>query len=101
MGHYPNKHRDGESFIHTKYGYCFYTIEDGKKPLIFNLHTEPEFRGQGYARKHVQYVVNEIRDMGYCGDIEIEASPKDPGINCEALKLFYERMGLKVIGSEN
>ena len=43
-----------ENFIHDKYGYCYYAMEQDKNPLIFNLFTEPKFRKQGYAQKHLK-----------------------------------------------
>lgn len=87
-----------ENFIHDKYGYCYYVI-DNNKALIFNLYTEPEYRGLGYARKHLQYVIDEIRQIGYEGEIEIEVKPRENSINDKKLKLFYTKMGLKIIDS--
>lgn len=88
-----------ENFIHDKYGYCFYAIDGDKKPLIFNLYTEPEFRGRGYARKHVQYVISEIREAGYSGEIEIEVDPRENAVGTEGLISFYRNMGLKIVGT--
>lgn len=85
-----------ENFIHDKYGYCYYFIEPKKKPIIFGLYTEPEYRHGGFARKHLEYVINEIRKTGYEGKIEIEVDPKENSISPEELALFYIRMGLKI-----
>lgn len=86
-----------ENFIHDKYGWCFYVIEPDKNPIIFNLFTKPEFRERGFAKKHIEYVINEIRDNGYKGDIEIYAKPKEKEINIQRLVTFYKGLGLKVI----
>jgi len=90
-----------ENFIHDKYGYCYYVIEKNKKPLIFNLFTEQKYRKRGYAKKHLLYVINEIRETGYKGDIEIEVNPKESSIDFESLKLFYIKMGLTIIGGQH
>ena len=87
----------GEDFIHRKYGYCYFEIEHGKKPIIFNLYVHPEYRRQGYARKLLQYVISEIRQTGYIGDIDIEVSPRENSISKEKLESFYVSMGLTVI----
>ncbi len=91
-----------ENFFHDKYGYCYYSIEPGKNPVIFNLYIEPEYRGQGHARKHLQFVINEIRKTGYQGRIEIQAAPRENSIDLEKLVSFYKRLGLEIIeGAKN
>lgn len=86
-----------ENFYHTKYGYCYYSVEPGKKPVIFNLYIEPEYRRKGQARKHLQFVIDEIRKMGYQGEIEIEAAPRENSIEYERLVSFYKMMGLEIV----
>lgn len=91
-----------ENFFHDKYGYCYYSIEPGKKPVIFNLYIEPEYRRKGHARKHLQFVINEIRKAGYQGGIEIEAIPRENSINLEKLVSFYKSLELEIIeGAKN
>jgi GNAT superfamily N-acetyltransferase len=86
-----------ENFIHDKYGWCYYAIEQNKKPIIFGLFTKLKYRGNGYGKKHLEYVINEIRNTGYVGEIEIEVLPKEKNINKERLIAFYGKLGLKVI----
>lgn len=86
-----------ENFYHDKYGYCYYAIEPGKKAVIFNLYTEPQYRRKGFARKRLQLVINEIRRAGYEGEIEIEAKPRENSIDSEKLISFYKTMGLWII----
>ncbi|MFA5754179.1 MAG: GNAT family N-acetyltransferase [Patescibacteria group bacterium] len=86
-----------DNFYHDKYGYCYYSIIPNKKPLIYNLYTEPEFRQKGHARKMLQFVIDEIRKTGYQDGIEIECLPREDSIDFEKLNLFYKNMGLEVI----
>lgn len=87
-----------ENFIHNKFGYCYYSLEP--YPIIFNLYIEPEYRKQGHSKKLLQYVINEIRNTGWAGEIEIEAKPRENSINEERLIKYYEDMGLKIIESK-
>lgn len=85
-------------FIQNKYGYCCYWIEyDNKSAWIFNLYVHPKYRNKGCAKKLIQYTITEIREMGYTGEIEIEANPRENSITKEKLSSFYKKMGLKVI----
>lgn len=86
-----------ENFVHDKYGYCYYYLENGKRPLIFNLWTEENCRRKGHARRHILMVMEEIRKSGYLGPIDIEAVPKDGSIDRESLVSFYSSLGLTVI----
>jgi GNAT superfamily N-acetyltransferase len=85
-----------DDFIHNKYGYCYFEIEPGKKPIIFNLYIHPQYRKQGHAKKLLQYVINEIRQTGYTGEINIEAAPRQESIDFHNLAVFYLSMGLTV-----
>ena len=89
--------KESENFFHNKYGYCYYSIEPDKNPIIFNLYIEPEYRRKGHARKHLQYVINEIRKTGYEGKIEIEPIQRENSIDPEKLISFYKSMGLEVL----
>lgn len=93
--------KTSENFFHDKYGYCYYSIEPDKKPVIFNLYTEPEYRRKGHARKHLQFVINEIRKTGYEGEIEIEAAPRENSIDSKKLVSFYKSMGLEILEGTN
>jgi ribosomal protein S18 acetylase RimI-like enzyme len=84
-----------EHFIHTDYGYCYYTLEE--IPILFGLYVEPEFRRQGHARWLVQECIKMIHKNGYKGKIMIEAKPKENSITTEALINFYKKMGLTVL----
>lgn len=86
----------GENFIHNKYGYCFYSIENDTA-IIFNLYVEPEYRRKGHAKHLIQLVIREIRVAGYDKEIQIEAQPREGSIDVGDLINFYKRMGLKVL----
>ena len=86
-----------EDFIHNKYGYCYYNIEPGKNPIIFNLYVHPQYRRKGHAKKLLRYVINEIRQTGYKDEIDIEVSPRENSISVEKLALFYKSMDLNII----
>lgn len=83
-------------FIHTKHGYCYFEMEPGKFPIVFNLFIHPEYRKQGHAKKLLEYVINEIRQSGYMGEINIEAAPRQDSISFHNLAVFYMSMGLTV-----
>jgi len=85
-----------EDFIQNKYGYCFYEIEPGENPIIYNLYVHPQYRRRGNAKKLLQYVISEIRQDGYDGDILIKVAPRENSISSEELSLFYINMGLKI-----
>lgn len=89
--------RQNENFFHDKYGYCYYSIEDSKSALIYNLYIEPEYRRLGHARRILQFVINEIRASGYTEEIEIEVAPRENSIDYGKLVLFYESLGLRKI----
>lgn len=88
---------DAENFIHTKYGYCYWAMQPNKIPIIFNLYTEPKFRRKGHAREHLQYIIKEIRNTGYAGNIEIEGPSFYDGVRSQWIAGFYKSMGLAVI----
>jgi hypothetical protein len=90
-----------EGFIHDQYGYCYYLI-DSQNPYacIYNLYTEPKYRRQGYAKVHLQYVIQEIRKYGHTGEIAIEADPRENSIAVEKLAGFYKDLGLYVTNTE-
>jgi len=89
-----------EGFIHDQYGYCYYTCNE-ENALIYNLYTEPKYRKKGYAKTHLQYVINEIRKTGYKGHIAIEATPRENSIAVEKLVSFYKDIGLYVLETES
>lgn len=86
---------ENENFIHNKYGYCFYSIND--TAIIYNLYVEPEYRQKGHAKKLIQMVIKEIREAGYNKEIQIEACPREDSIDVENLVVFYKKMGLKIL----
>jgi GNAT superfamily N-acetyltransferase len=87
-----------EGFIHDQYGYCYYAIDENNA-CIYNLWTEPKYRQKGYAKFHIQYCINKIREYGYKGEIAIEAAPRNNSIAVEKLATFYSSCGLYVINN--
>ena len=86
-----------DNFFHDKYGYCYYSIPPNENALIYNLYTEPEYRRKGHARKHLQFVIEEIRKSGYTGIIDIKAYPREDSIEYEKLVSFYKSLELNVL----
>ena len=86
----------GEQFIHTKYGWCFYTLDYVNYPIIYGLNVEKMYRRQGNATHLLALVINEIRESGYQGPIYIHAQPKENSITVEDLTIFYKKMGLTI-----
>lgn len=84
-----------EDFIQNRFGYCFYECKKDSA-LIYNLFVYPEFRRQGKAKRLLRLVINEIRDSGYAGAINITVSPKDESVNIDRLSSFYQILGLKI-----
>jgi GNAT superfamily N-acetyltransferase len=87
-------------FIHTNYGYCYYELDkpvsEGGTYLIYSLYVHREHRRKGYARRMLQYLIDEIRGTGYNGEIFICAEPEENSISVANLIRFYENMGLTV-----
>lgn len=81
-------------YISTHYGYCYYDLENN---LIYNLYVYEDYRRKGYAKRLLQYVINEIRQSGYTGEIHIQANPKENSISKDNLVCFYKQMGLNII----
>jgi ribosomal protein S18 acetylase RimI-like enzyme len=92
------KMEERENFIHNKYGYCFYSVEDNTA-MIYNLYIEQNYRKKGHAENLIRLVIREIRGTGYNGEIQIEAQPREDSISIEYLVTFYERLGLRVISA--
>ena len=90
--------KDCENFIHTKFGYCFYSLEG--KPLIYNLYVHPQYRMHGHSRMLLECVINEIKKTGYDGLIYIQAKPKENSIELSNLKRYYENMELCILNND-
>ena len=90
-----------EDFIHNRYGYCFYTLNDTEttEPFIYNLFVHEEYRRMGHGKKLLKHIINEIRCTGYEGNIKIEAIPRDNSISLDKLIDLYESLGLEVINN--
>ena len=85
-----------EDFIQNRFGYCFYEIKE-HSALIYNLYVHPEFRRQGKAKTLLKHAINEIREAGRKGEIEIESNPKEGSISSKKLNSFYNKIGLKIL----
>ena len=84
-----------ENFIHTNYGYCYYSF--GATPLIYNLYIESQYRRQGRARYLLSLVIAEIHKSLPEDDIYIEVSPIENSISVDDLTKFYKSMGLHIL----
>lgn len=93
----------GLRYIHTWYGYCYYNldkpVEDGGTYLIYCLYVHKGYRRKGFAKRMLQYLIEEIRNTGYAGEIYIEAGPEENSISFHDLVQFYTKMGLTVTNS--
>lgn len=98
--HLKNRLNKYENFIHNKFGWCYYAMAPGENPIIYNLYVHKEYRRQGHGKWLLQYVIREIRQSGCEVEIMIEARPKENSIDREKLILFYTKMGLTIINSE-
>lgn len=86
-----------DNFIHDRYGWCYYSLEPGRNPIVYNLYTEQKYRRQGYGRKHLQLVIDLIRRTGYTGAIDVEVQPCEASISCADLQTFYRSLDLHII----
>ncbi len=88
------------NYIHTSGGHCYYEldkpVEEGGTYLVYNLYVHEEYRGKGYAKRMLQYVIDEIRGTGYTGKIYVKAESYLTSISNRDLAKFYTRMGLTV-----
>ena len=84
-----------ENFIHNKFGYCFYSVQEDSA-VIFNLYVHPEYRRQGKGKKLLAYVISEIREI-YSGEIDVEVVPRENSISIGRLFSFYQNMGLRAL----
>lgn len=85
---------ENENFIQTKFGYCFYSLDDC--PFIYNLYVCPQYRRCGHSRMLLGLVINEIRKSGYEGEIRIQAKPREDSISLVDLTRYYKSMGLVI-----
>lgn len=89
-----------DNFVHDKYGYCYYSMEPKKLPMIYNLYVEPRYRRQGHAKRLIQQVKAVICSAGHLGPILVEARPSEPGINLGGLVRLYVLQGLSIINTK-
>ena len=87
---------DDENFIQNKFGYCFYSIHE-QHCVVYNLYVHPIYRKLGHSKKLLNYVINEIRETGYTGKIQIRADPQESSIGLNELIAYYTRMGFEII----
>ena len=74
--------------VQNNFGSCEYEFESDYVH-IFNLFVKPKFRLQGKARELLRIAIKQIRKTDHKEDILIVTDSKK-------LKIFYERLGLKV-----
>lgn len=87
-----------ESYISTKYGYCYYLINSDNTVLLHTLYVEPQYRRKGYATHLIKLILKEIEEIeNFHGEIQIKAEPQEDSISIENLISFYKKMGLKII----
>jgi GNAT superfamily N-acetyltransferase len=87
-----------EDFVHNKFGWCYFRINE--VAFIYNLYIHHKWRRRGKAEMLLHRVVYEIRTAGYKGQINIEVAPTEKTISYEKLAFFYQRMGLTVVQCE-
>lgn len=87
--------KEDEYFIQTKFGWCFYSLINC--PLIYNLYVHPKYRRCGHSRTLLQCVINSIRENGYDGIIQIQATPREGSIELADLAKYYKSMGLVIL----
>lgn len=92
-----NDKQELEKFIHTHFGYCFYSL--GAQPVIYNLYVYPEYRRQGNSRVLLQMAISEIRRSDYKGKICVQAVPKENSIEPAKLIQYYNSLELVVMDS--
>jgi len=93
--------KNNDEYISTRYGYCYYFINNTGDVLIHTLYVEPEFRRRGYATHLIQLILKEIEFVeDFHGEVQIKAQPQENSISKQDLISFYKRMGLKVINEE-
>lgn len=81
--------------VKNKYGCCYYAFKQDYVH-IYDLYVLPGYRRQGHAKAILKEVIAIIREIGYIGSIQIVAIPTEDSIDKEALKSFYESLGLDV-----
>ena len=87
--------QEHENFIHTKFGYCYYSLDS--TPFIWNLYVHPKYRRQGHSRILLQNVISEIRKNGCYGEISILAEPREESVGLVDLINYYRSIGLKIL----
>jgi len=91
-----NDLKENENFIHNKFGYCYYALEEDYS-IIYNLYVEPQYRRSGHSKILLNYAINEIRKLEYYGEIQIQAVPREESISLDELIKYYKSLGLKIL----
>jgi GNAT superfamily N-acetyltransferase len=71
-----------------KTGYCMYDVSSNAA-AIWNLYVHKEYRWRGRARALLERAIAEIRSLGYDGEIDIGAGPKEGCMSKRDLVAFY------------
>jgi GNAT superfamily N-acetyltransferase len=82
-------------FVHTWYGFCYFTVE-GDRSTIYNLRVDEPHRRQGLSRVLIRMAKSEIVRLGCTSKPEVEAIPFNCQVPVEALVKLYRSEGLKV-----
>lgn len=87
---------DYDDFVHTKHGWCYYSLVPGEPAYVYNLYVEPSSRRQGRGRQLLEAAIRAIRQSNYLDDIHVEAQPTEASIERDVLVAWYRNMGLVV-----
>ena len=76
-----------EMFIHTHFGYCYFTANG----LIYNLYVEPLFRRRGLASWLLNNVICQIKMINKTVEPTVEAIPREDSIPLQKLIELSDR----------
>lgn len=84
-----------ELFVHTHYGWCYYALDE--YPMLYGLYIEEMYRGKGLSKVLINFCINEIRNYGYSGNINIQVLPQEECMSTIDLTQYYKSFGLNII----
>ena len=89
---------ENENFIHNKFGYVYYVVND--PGWIYNLYVYKAYRRKGYSKFFISYAINEIRKKYPEAIVKIEVKPRENSISKGKLIEYYKKMGLTIYNSD-